>query len=75
MELTKTSINNKRSSHTIHATSTFILHKRLSRLIHPLIMIKCVPLVYYLSLFGDCCVAIYCFCSGYGLMCTYKNNL
>lgn len=41
----------------------------------PLIMIKGVPLVYYLALFGDCCVAIYCFCSGYGLMCTYKNNL
>lgn len=30
----KTSIDNKRSSHTIHATSTLILHKRLSRLIH-----------------------------------------
>lgn len=24
-----------------------------------------VPLVYYIGLFGDCCVAIYCFCSGY----------
>lgn len=40
----------------------------------PLIMIKGVPLIYYLALFGDCCVAIYCFCSGYGLMCTYKNS-
>lgn len=30
----KASINNKRSSHTIHATSTLILHKRLSGLIH-----------------------------------------
>lgn len=25
------------------------------------------PLVYYLGLIGDCCVAIYCFCSGYAL--------
>ena len=26
-----------------------------------------VPLVYYLGLFSDCCVTIYCFCSGYAL--------
>lgn len=26
-----------------------------------------VPLVYYIALFGDQCVAIYCFCSGYAL--------
>ena len=30
----------------------------------PLIFIGDTPLVYYLALFGDCCVAIYCFCSG-----------
>ena len=30
----KISVNNERGSHTIHATSTLILHKRLSRLIH-----------------------------------------
>ena len=23
---------------------------------------------------GDCCVSIYCFCSGYGLLISYKNN-
>lgn len=26
-------------------------------------------------MFGDCCVAIYCFCSGYGLFITYKNDV
>lgn len=26
-----------------------------------------IPLVYYIGLMGDCCVAIYCFCSGYAL--------
>lgn len=26
-----------------------------------------VPLIYYFGLFGDCCVAIYCFCSGYAM--------
>jgi len=37
-------------------------------------MIHGVPLVYYLALFGDASIAIYCFCSGYGLMIGYKNN-
>ena len=31
----------------------------------PLIYIKNVPLIYYLGLFGDICVPIFCFCSGY----------
>ena len=31
----------------------------------PLIWIGEVPLIYYLGLFGDFCVPIYCFCSGY----------
>ena len=43
-------------------------------LFKPLIMIGNTPLIYYIALFGDMCVAIYCFCSGYGLMIGYKNN-
>lgn len=43
-------------------------------LFEPLIMIGNIPLIYYIALFGDMCVAIYCFCSGYGLMIGYKNN-
>ena len=73
-------INKKQVSITKEVAIIFmlLLHlfytKDYQGLFTPLIMIKCVPLVYYLSLFGDCCVAIYCFCSGYGLMYTYKNN-
>lgn len=48
--------------------------KEYTELFKPLIMIGNTPLVYYLALFGDMCVAIYCFCSGYGLMIGYKNN-
>lgn len=48
--------------------------KEYNNLFTPIIMIGQTPLIYYIALFGDCCVAIYCFCSGYGLMCTYKNN-
>lgn len=40
----------------------------------PILMIGNAPLVYYIALFGDMCVAMYCFCSGYGLMIGYKNN-
>lgn len=43
-------------------------------LFKPIIMIGNTPLVYYLALFGDMCVAMYCFCSGYGLMMGYKSN-
>lgn len=31
----------------------------------PLVWIGHTPLIYYLGLFGDICVPIYCFCSGY----------
>lgn len=31
----------------------------------PLIWMGSTPLIYYLGLFGDICVPIYCFCSGY----------
>lgn len=31
----------------------------------PLIYIGNTPLIYYLGLFGDLCVPVYCFCSGY----------
>lgn len=43
-------------------------------LFQPWVMIGDVPLVYYLALFGDCCVAIYCFCSGYGLMVGFQKD-
>ena len=32
---------------------------------HPIIWVGDMPLIYYLGLFGDICVPIYCFCSGY----------
>lgn len=33
-----------------------------------------IPLIYYLALFGDACVPIYCFASGYGLFVSYKGT-
>lgn len=40
----------------------------------PLIFVGSVPLVYYLGLFGDMCVSIYCFCSGYAHYLLYMKN-
>lgn len=48
--------------------------KQYEGLFTPLIMVGETPLVYYFALFADCCVAIYCFASGYGLMFNYLKN-
>ncbi|MGL5904826.1 MAG: hypothetical protein ACRCZO_19230, partial [Cetobacterium sp.] len=45
-----------------------------SGLFQPIIYAGKYPLIYYLALFGDCCVALYCFCSGYGLMHNYQKD-
>ena len=49
-------------------------NKNYIGLFQPLIYVGKYPLIYYLALFGDCCVAIYCFCSGYGLMYNYIRD-
>lgn len=75
MELTKKQVKMTKG---IAILFMLLLHlfctKSYGGLYTPLILIEDVPLVYYLALFGDCCVAIYCFCSGYGLSISYKNN-
>ena len=75
MELTKNQIKMTKG---IAILFMLLLHlfctKEYEGLYTPLIFIGDIPLVYYLALFGDCCVAIYCFCSGYGLIISYKNN-
>ena len=35
----------------------------------PLVWIGQTPLVYYFGLFGDLCVPVFCFCSGYAIIC------
>ena len=75
MELTKKQISITKG---IAILFMLLLHLFCTRdyngLFTPLIMFNTIPLVYYFGLFGECCVAMYSFCSGYGLMCTYKNN-
>lgn len=76
MELSKQQIEGTKG---IAIVFMLLLHlfctKQYEGLFTPLIMIGQVPLIYYLSLFADCCVAIYCFCSGYGLYRSYEKNI
>lgn len=75
MELTKKQIE---ATKGVAILFMLLLHlfctKTYIGLFEPTIFIGKYPLIYYLALFGDCCVAIYCFCSGYGLMYNYINN-
>lgn len=75
MELTKKQVSITKG---VAILFMLLLHlfctKDYNGLFTPLITINAIPLVYYFGLFGECCVGMYSFCSGYGLMCTYKNN-
>lgn len=66
MELTKKDTNMTKGLAIVFMV---LLHLfcRVDNLPYECLKIREVPLVYYLGLFSDCCVAIYCFCSGYAL--------
>lgn len=51
-----------------------LFNKPFEGLFQPLLFIGNQPLSYYLSLFGDACVSIFCFVSGYGLYFSYQSN-
>lgn len=74
MELTKNQVEQTKG---IAMMFMLLLHlfctKSYEAVYTPIIMFGEIPLMYYLALFEDCCVAIYCFCSSYGLMINYKN--
>lgn len=40
----------------------------------PLLWLGNTPLVYYFGLFGDCCVPIFCFISGYAIICSTRSR-
>lgn len=48
--------------------------KEVNGMYENFITINGTPLVYYLALFGDACVPIYCFVSGYGLYVIFIKN-
>lgn len=75
MELTQTQTNNSKGIAILMMLCLHLFNTlNYQGLFVPLIFIGDKPLVYYISLFCDCCVPIYCFCSGYGLYVNYINN-
>lgn len=54
----------------LHLFNTYNYHEIYT----PYLMINGVPLTFYISLFADCCVVLFLYCSGYGLYFSYKNS-
>ncbi|WP_020062968.1 acyltransferase family protein [Bacillus sp. 123MFChir2] len=48
--------------------------KEINGLYEVFLTINGIPFVYYLALFADACVSIYCFVSGYGLFVTFDKE-
>ncbi|MCQ6278882.1 acyltransferase [Bacillus sp. EB600] len=74
MEFTK---NDMKMSKGVAILLMLLLHlfcrKEVNGLYETSPLINGVPLMYYIGLFGDACVPIYCFASGYGLFLSIKN--
>lgn len=75
MELTKNKIKTIKGIAILFMLLLYLFcTKKYENIYTPILFIGEIPLAYYIALFGDYCVAIYCFCSGYGLLISYKNN-
>ncbi|MGL5549840.1 MAG: acyltransferase family protein, partial [Culicoidibacterales bacterium] len=76
MELTKQQMQQTKG---IAILFMLLLHLFCTRewqgLFEPLIFVGETPLIYYFALFGDMCVVMYAFASGYGLMMSYQRDL
>lgn len=74
MELSKKDINMTKG---VAILFMLLLHlfcrKDINGLYETFIIINDVPLLYYLALFGDACVPMYCFASGYGLYISFNK--
>ncbi|MGI2030034.1 heparan-alpha-glucosaminide N-acetyltransferase domain-containing protein [Endozoicomonas acroporae] len=54
----------------LHLFNTYEYHEIYT----PYLLINGTPFTYYISLFADCCVVLFLYCSGYGLYFTYKKQ-
>lgn len=53
----------------LHLFNTYDYH----HIYTPYLLINGTPLTFYISLFADCCVVLFLYCSGYGLYASYKK--
>lgn len=76
MELTKNDVKMTKGVAILFMVLLHLFCQKGNFPYEPLIFIGENPLVYYIGLFGDCCVVMYCFCSGYAhkiINQTHKN--
>lgn len=74
MELSKSQTDYTKGIAIAMMLCLHLFNREHAGLFQPSVFIGSVPLSYYISLFCDCCVWIYCFCSGYGLYITHLKN-
>ena len=65
MELTKNDVKMTKGVAILFMVLLHLFCQKGTFPYQPLVFIGENPLVYYIGLFGDCCVVMYCFCSGY----------
>jgi len=74
MELTKQQTTELKGIAILMMLFLHLFNKSYMDLFQPLVFVRSQPVSHYLSLFCDCCIAIYCFCSGYGLYIGYSED-
>jgi hypothetical protein len=74
MELTKQQTSILKGIAILMMVCLHLFYRSYEGLFTPLVFIGSKSLIFYVSLFCNCCVAIYCFCSGYGLYVGYTEN-
>ena len=74
MEITKQKSNQLKAVAALMMLCLHLFNRGHKGLFEPLVFIGVQPLSYYISLFCDACVPIFCFVSGYGLYFKFQKN-
>lgn len=74
MEISKQKSNQLKAISILMMLYLHLFNKPYQGLFEPLLFIGTQPLSYYISLFCDACVPIFCFLSGYGLYYKYQKE-
>jgi surface polysaccharide O-acyltransferase-like enzyme len=74
MEITLQKSNQLKALAILMMLGLHLFNRDYHGLFQPLLFIGKVPLSYYLSLFCDACVPVFCFVSGYGLYIKYQED-
>lgn len=74
MEITLQKSNQLKAIAALMMLCLHLFNRPYKGLFEPLVFVGTQPLSYYISLFSDACVPIFCFLSGYGLYFKYQKN-